>query len=164
MQLNLTIWNQTIETAKAKAAGNPRWLTAIEKAADAVINGKWIITELVDGCMITTESGETYKANGHCQCQAFAHGQACKHRAAARLIDLYNETLAARRVSTATVMTTAAISNPKAERVQLIDSIKTRWPKTWPPLYTELLARYGKSDLDMLDDDSLRRVSLAISM
>jgi hypothetical protein len=32
------------------------------------------------------------------------------------------------------------------------------------PLETELLARFGKSKLEMLDDDMLRRVRLAVGM
>src|SRR5262249_46483920 len=48
-------------------------------------------TELVEGLLITTESGETYHANGACQCKAYQVGQACKHRAAARLVAMMNE-------------------------------------------------------------------------
>jgi hypothetical protein len=45
-------------------------------------------------------------------------------------------------------------------------NIENIWPRFAPglPLYTELLARFCKSELSMLDDDSLRRVRLAIAM
>jgi hypothetical protein len=83
-------FNETVNAAKAKT-NNKRWLAAIDKAADALLNGKWIVTELFYCLVVTTESGKTYRANGHCQCEAFFHNQPCRHRAAARLIDLYNE-------------------------------------------------------------------------
>jgi hypothetical protein len=51
-------------------------------------------------------------------------------------------------------------------RATLIAEIENIWPRFAPgvPLYTELLARFGKSNLNMLDDDMLRRVRLAIAM
>ena len=150
MTFNSSILNQVITEAKTKAAGNKRWLAAIDKAA-ACLTGNWIVTELFNCIAVTTESGETYFANGVCQCKAYALGTPCKHRAAARLVEMYNEAV-------------AKAASPADERQTLIDSIKSAWPKTWPPLYTELLARFGKSNLEMLDDDMLRRVRLAISM
>src|SRR5262249_43831460 len=80
-----------VETAKRRAAGNTRWINAIDKAVDGLLGNAWIVTELVEGLLITTESGETYHANGACQCKAYENGQACKHRAAARLVQMMNE-------------------------------------------------------------------------
>jgi hypothetical protein len=37
------------------------------------------------------DSNEIYTANGVCQCKAFERGLACWHRAAARLVRLYQE-------------------------------------------------------------------------
>jgi hypothetical protein len=53
-----------------------------------------------------------------------------------------------------------------SSRANLIAEIENIWPRVAPgvPLYTELLARFGKSKLSMLDDDCLRRVRLAIAM
>ena len=45
-----------------------------------------------DVLLVLSESGEIYRVNGVCQCKAFANGQPCWHRAAARLIERYNET------------------------------------------------------------------------
>jgi hypothetical protein len=83
--------NIVAQEAKAKVSNNPRWIAAIEKAADAIINGKWIVTELAHVIAVTTESGQTYFTNGECQCEAYQRGQACTHRAGARLIALYRE-------------------------------------------------------------------------
>jgi hypothetical protein len=44
-----------------------------------------------DALLILSGSNEIYRANGTCQCKAFSHGQPCWHRAAARLIERYNE-------------------------------------------------------------------------
>ena len=91
MEINKAQFNKVVADAKAKAAGNKRWIAAIDKAADALLNGKWVVTELQHCYVFTTESGKTYRANGVCQCEAFFRDQPCKHRAAARLLNLYQE-------------------------------------------------------------------------
>jgi hypothetical protein len=45
-----------------------------------------------DALLVLSESGEIYRANGACQCKAYANSQPCWHRAAARLVKRYNET------------------------------------------------------------------------
>jgi hypothetical protein len=105
MEINKVQFNKVVETAKAKAAGNKRWIAAIDKAADALLNGKWIVTELQHCYVFTTENGKTYRANGVCQCEAFFRNQPCKHRAGARLLALYAEAVkrTAPRLTTRTV-------------------------------------------------------------
>jgi len=98
MEINKAQFEKVVETAKAKAGGNKRWITAIDRAADALLNGKWIVTELQNCYVFTTESGKTYRANGVCQCEAFFRDQPCKHRAGARLLNLYREAETAPRV------------------------------------------------------------------
>jgi hypothetical protein len=78
------------EIAKSKT-NDKRWINAIDKAVAGVESGWWIITELAHGVVVTTECGNTYFANGSCQCKAFANGQPCKHRAPARLIEIASE-------------------------------------------------------------------------
>jgi hypothetical protein len=128
------------------------------------------VTELSDHILVTTENG-TYHANGVCQCKAYTQGgkAACKHRALYRLIQIAHETEAAEK---AAVRCDAIIEDIKAiaddvaatPRKQLIVEIKACWPKTWPPIGVELMARFHRNQLEMLDDDSLRRVRLAIAM
>ena len=89
MQINKAKFEAVVKEAKAKT-NDRRWLNAIARAAEALISGAWIVTELADSIAVTTESGRTYFANGACQCKAFELGQPCKHRAAARLIEMYN--------------------------------------------------------------------------
>lgn len=93
MDLNKAQFEKVVADAKAKAAGSKRWIAAIDKAADALLNGKWVVTELQHCYVFTTESGKTYRANGVCQCEAFFRDQPCKHRAGARLLNLYQEAL-----------------------------------------------------------------------
>lgn len=81
--------NAAIETARAKANGNRAILNAIEKAAIG-LRGGWIVTELHDGLLITSDSGETYHANGTCSCAAYKNGMICKHRIAYRIVELYH--------------------------------------------------------------------------
>lgn len=94
MQINSVKFNELVNEAKAKAAGQPAWVRAIEKAAEG-LQGGWIVTELADCLLITTESGETYRANSVCQCRAYRYGKPCRHRAAAQLWKRYQERLVA---------------------------------------------------------------------
>jgi hypothetical protein len=157
--MNINKIKQAAEIAKSRTS-DKRWLAAIDKAVAGVESGWWIVTELQSCLAITTECGATYFANGECQCEAFKHSQACKHRALYRLYQIAQETAGA--VSSTDEEITADVA--ASPRKNLIIEIENVWPKTWPPLYTELLARFGKSDLSMLDDDQLRRVRLAIAM
>src|SRR5262245_16684624 len=90
MEIEINKLMRVVETAKQKANGNSRWINAIDKAVEG-LTGTWIVTELADCLLITTESGETYRANGVCQCKAYEFGQACKHRAAARLVEMMHK-------------------------------------------------------------------------
>lgn len=158
MNINIQKFNEVVAGAKAKSVNDPKWTRAIEKAAKAILSGEMIVTTLAHGALITTANG-TYSANGHCNCEAARKGRsACYHRAAARLMDLYESEMVASATFTADVA--------ESSRENLIIEIENIWPRFAPgvPLYTELLARFGKSELSMLDDDSLRRVRLAIAM
>src|SRR5262249_28196788 len=113
------------------------------------INNKWIITELRHCLVITTESGKTYRSNGVCQCEAFFRDQPCKHRAAARLITIYNET-ADMAVST---------------RQEIIADIKSTWSTKFPTVSraTELMPRYRHNQLEMLSIDFLTAIRTTIA-
>src|SRR5262245_2098669 len=122
MQINTQLWNQTVAAAKLTAADSPTWLRAIAKA-DAQVQSNPCITELASGVLITSPSVRTYLANGVCQCEAYKHGMACWHRAAAQLIARYNESL-----------TAPAQAKPADERAALIADIKRIWPTACPGL------------------------------
>jgi hypothetical protein len=74
-----------------KVSGNRKWETAIAKAKAQLEENPYIHFD-GQSLLILSPSGEIYRANGVCQCKAFANHQPCWHRAAARLIQRYNET------------------------------------------------------------------------
>jgi len=88
MQINIQKFNEVAKAAKAKT-NDKLWRNAIAKAVAGVVSGQWIITELADGIMVTTDSGETSHVNGYCSCRAAELGQPCKHVCLRRLLDLY---------------------------------------------------------------------------
>ncbi|HEX5082816.1 MAG TPA: hypothetical protein VFY40_12280, partial [Blastocatellia bacterium] len=139
------------EIAKSKT-NDKRWINAIDKAVAGVEAG-WIVTHETHGIMVTTDSGETYRANGVCQCKAFSKGQPCKHRALARLVEIADELK--EEAAPAVSFETEVAATP---RIHLIAEIENIWPRVeTTPLYTALLARFGVSSLNFLDDDMLRR-------
>ena len=87
MTLDTAKLNAAAEVAKAKTA-NKRWINAINAAVKGLTSGKWIVTELANCLVITTETSEkTYRVTEKiCQCESFFHDQPCRHRAAVRLI------------------------------------------------------------------------------
>jgi hypothetical protein len=82
---------QVIQEAFEKVSGSRRWQTAIAKAKQQIEENPYIHFDSA-GLLVLSESGEIYRANGTCQCKAYANGQPCWHRAAARLVQRYNET------------------------------------------------------------------------
>lgn len=151
MTINKAKFERVVKEAKSRT-NDKRWLRAIDRAAEGILSGELIVTTLQHSALVTSPNG-SYMANGSCQCRAFAGGhKECKHRAATRLMELYE--------------TAHEAVSPAADRSAIIIEIKTIWSRVEPrlPLATELMARFGKSKLEMLDDDLLRRVRLAIAM
>jgi hypothetical protein len=81
---------QVVQDAFDKVAGSPRWQTAIATARQQIEENPYMHFD-GNALLILSPSGEIYTANGTCQCKAFANGQPCWHRAAARLVERYNE-------------------------------------------------------------------------
>jgi hypothetical protein len=82
---------QVIQEAVDKVTGSRRWQVVIVKAMQQIDENPYMH---FDGntLLILSPSGEIYTANGTCQCKAFTNNQPCWHRAAARLVQRYNET------------------------------------------------------------------------
>ena len=79
---------QAIATAKQKAAGNARWIRAIERADNALQSGELCVTLLAHDALVTSPRG-SYRVNGHCECEAARRGhRECYHRAAVRLTEM----------------------------------------------------------------------------
>ena len=91
MNIDTDRMQQVIQQAFDHVAGSRRWERAIVRAKQQFESNPYMH---FDGkaLLILSPSGEIYTANGSCQCKAFANGQPCWHRAAARLVERYNET------------------------------------------------------------------------
>ena len=81
---------QVAQEAFDKISGNRRWELAIAKATAQLESNPYMHFN-GQSLLILSPSGEIYRANGACQCKAFTNNQPCWHRAAARLIQRYNE-------------------------------------------------------------------------
>jgi hypothetical protein len=90
MNIDQDRMQQVIQQAFDRVAGNRRWETAIVRAKQQIESNPYMYFD-GDALLMLSESGEIYKANGTCQCKAFLNNQPCWHRAAARLIQRYNE-------------------------------------------------------------------------
>ena len=91
MNINQDALQQLAQAAFDKVSGNRRWEVAIAKAKAQLETNPYMHFD-GQALLILSPSGEIYAANGVCQCRAYASGQPCWHRAAARLVERYNET------------------------------------------------------------------------
>ncbi len=83
---------RVIQQAFDRVAGNRRWETAIVRAKQQLESNPYMHFD-GNALLVLSESGEIYRANGACQCKAFAKGQPCWHRAAARLVKRYSQAM-----------------------------------------------------------------------
>ena len=93
--VNQVLLAQVVETALQQVQGNKRWTNAILRGAELIESNRCL---LIDNGMllILSESGINYIVNGICRteqglCPAYAKHKPCKHRAAYRLLQLYEE-------------------------------------------------------------------------
>jgi hypothetical protein len=91
LNLNQDALQQVAQEAFDKVSGNRRWEVAIAKAKAQLEANPYMHFD-GESLLILSPSGEIYNANGVCQCKAFEKRQPCWHRAAARLVERYNET------------------------------------------------------------------------
>ena len=143
MQFSQAQFAATVAQAKAKAANSPRWIRAIERAADALASGELVVTLLHNGALVTSPRASYFVSN-HCECEASRRGHSeCRHRAAVRLIEMLETETA-----------------PVISRPALIADIKAAWSRRFPgvSLADELLRRFRVNTLDFLAEDMLRGV------
>jgi hypothetical protein len=99
LNLNCTILADVVEQALVDAAAHPRWVSAIRRAFEEVDSNPYMERNPSGhGLIIGSSSGTAYSANGVCSCEAFQYGNACWHRAAARLVRRHDEALARARL------------------------------------------------------------------
>ena len=65
--------NAAIKIAKQKAAGNAKWIRAIDRAAAGLQSGELIVTLLAHDALVTSPNGN-YRVNGSCPCAAAKNG------------------------------------------------------------------------------------------
>jgi hypothetical protein len=72
-----------------------RWINAIARAVIEIENNPFIHWQPENNSLLvwSQTSSKIYEANGICQCRAFEQGYPCYHRAAARLIQRYQEVI-----------------------------------------------------------------------
>ncbi len=91
---NQAKFNEIVKEARTKSANFKRWQNAINKAVVQIeLQPEFIewMPETKSLLIWSQESNEIHSANGVCDCIAFTKGFPCWHRAAARLVRLYNE-------------------------------------------------------------------------
>jgi hypothetical protein len=91
MNIEQSRMEAVIQEAFDKVAGSLRWQIAIAKAKQQIEENPYMHFD-GNALLILSPSGQIYTANGVCQCKAYRNGQPCWHRAAARLVEWYNET------------------------------------------------------------------------
>ena len=76
--------------SKAKT-NSRRWVNAIARATVELESNPFMTFNHDSHSLLvmSSTSGETYEANGVCQCRAFELGHPCWHRAAAKLVVNY---------------------------------------------------------------------------
>lgn len=84
---------ESIAKIDPTTANGKRWINAIGKATAEIETNPFMTYEVESHSllMMSETSNEVYRANGTCQCKAFAQGFPCRHRAAARLVAIYVE-------------------------------------------------------------------------
>ncbi|HKS27105.1 MAG TPA: hypothetical protein VJS44_04770 [Pyrinomonadaceae bacterium] len=91
------IFEQTIESAKHATLGSERWIHAIERAVEEITEHPerfhWAGTHML---IFSPTSDEVYEASDrNCFCTAYEFHRPCKHRAAARIWQLYTQAVRA---------------------------------------------------------------------
>lgn len=85
---------QVVESALQQVR-DKRWVNAIKRGAQLLESNRCLLIDN-GSLLILSESGHNYTVNGSCRtddglCPAFANHKPCKHRAAYRLLELYEE-------------------------------------------------------------------------
>ncbi len=115
LNLNPTTLSQVTRQALADAAREPRWVKAIIHASAELADNPWIERSGAE-LLIASPSGTVYSANGVCQCDAYAFGIPCWHRAAARLVMRHDEQEATLADAEWEIERTALVANVRDDR------------------------------------------------
>jgi hypothetical protein len=94
--INEAVFQKVVERALERVQGNKQWTNAIRRGAELIQSNRCLQMADDGTLLILSDSGHNYAVNGVCRteqglCPAFANHKPCKHRAAYRLLQLYNE-------------------------------------------------------------------------
>ena len=96
MIINEAAFQKVVERALEHVQGNKQWTNAIKRGAELIQSNRCLQMADDGTLLILSDSGHNYAVNGVCRteqglCPAFANHKPCKHRAAYRLLQLYNK-------------------------------------------------------------------------
>ena len=96
MIINEAVFQKVVERALERVQGNKQWTNAVRRGAELIQSNRCLQMADDGTLLILSDSGHNYAVNGVCRteqglCPAFANHKPCKHRAAYRLLQLYNE-------------------------------------------------------------------------
>ncbi len=96
MIINEIVFQKVVKRALERVQGNKQWTNAIRRGAELIQSNRCLQMADDGTLIILSDSGHNYAVNGVCRteqglCPAFANHKPCKHRAAYRLLQLYNE-------------------------------------------------------------------------
>jgi len=94
--INEAVFQKVVERALERVQGDKQWTNAIRRGAELIQSNRCLQMADDGTLLILSDSGQNYAVNGVCRteqglCPAFANHKPCKHRAAYRLLQLYNE-------------------------------------------------------------------------
>jgi hypothetical protein len=90
MNLDMNRMQGVIQEAFDRVGNSRRWQMAVARAKQEIESNPFMHHD-GHALVILSPSNEIYEANGSCQCKAFKNHQPCWHRAAARIVQRYNE-------------------------------------------------------------------------
>lgn len=141
-----------VADAKTKAAGNAKWIRAIERAAAGLLDGSLIVTLIGSHSLVTSANG-SYWVNGVCQCAAAKAGhRECKHRAAVRLVEMYEASM-------------LAVESKPATREEIEAAIRSTYAAKFPGYHVAdfLMKRFGCNSFRYLPTGLLQDILAAIA-
>ena len=118
LNLNSDTLEAVISSAKHMAHADARWLAAIDRASGELAANPYIERQQGGGLLIGSPSGAVYSTSGGCDCTAAHYGRPCWHRAAARLVERYDQRQAQPVASPADMAARIARARQEAEQAR----------------------------------------------
>ena len=125
LNLDDSTLSAVVSSAKHMAHADARWLAAIDRASGELTTNPYIERQQGGGLLIGSPSGAVYSTSGSCDCTAAHYSRPCWHRAAARLVERYDQRQAEPVASPADMA--ARIARARAEAEQARAALMECW-------------------------------------